>query len=66
MIARTFNSGYWIKPVYGKDGKIEGTHILYASSMELGGSVPQVVLNTFGPQSAIDCVEGLIKYVQKN
>lgn len=65
VLARTFLSVYWIKPVYKENGELCGTNIKYAFSGDTGGSIPAWIQNTVGPKTALDSVKGLIDYVKK-
>lgn len=66
VLARTFLCVYWILPrICSKTGKVQGSCIRYAFSGDTGGTIPAWVQNQVGPKTALDSVQGLLKYVKK-
>ena len=67
VLARTFLCVYWILPrKCPQTGQTQkGSCIRYAFSGDTGGTIPAWVQNKVGPKTALDSVEGLLKYVKK-
>jgi hypothetical protein len=66
VLARTFLCVYWIRPLTcPQTGTVQGSCIRYAFSGDTGGTIPAWVQKQVGPKTALDSVQGLLKYVQK-
>mmetsp|Transcript_24830 Transcript_24830/g.53567 ORF Transcript_24830/g.53567 Transcript_24830/m.53567 type:complete len:248 (-) Transcript_24830:339-1082(-) len=66
VLGRTFLCAYWIRPLCNDSGEVVGSRVQYLFSGDTGGRVPKHVENAVGPKTALDSIQGLIKYVERN
>jgi hypothetical protein len=66
VLGRTFLCAYWIRPLSNDSGEVVGSKVQYLFSGDTGGRVPKKIENAVGPKTALDSIQGLIKYVERN
>ena len=55
-----------MKPAKNEAGEVIGTHMLYFSAIDAGGSIPTFVQNSQGPKTALNSIKGAVAWGIKN
>ena len=66
VLATLHLTGWWAKPVKNEAGSVIGTHLLYFSQVDAGGSIPTFVQNSQGPKTALNSLKGCVDWVRSH
>ena len=65
VLATLYISAWEVSPIKDEDGNIVGSHCFYAYHADAGGMIPTFLQNRQGPKTAIDSLQGAVKFLTK-
>lgn len=65
--ANNILTGYKFKPIYSTEvpGKVVGTHLVFASESDFGGSVPKILMQKVAPKALHELIEEVVKLARQ-